>query len=237
MNQILLFCLPFAGGSKYSYRDLQTHVPDFIKFIVLEYPGRGTRISEDLKHDLQLLVDDVLSQIKSKLSNQQYAIYGHSMGGLIAYRVVRDLLARGYPRPRHLFLSGLGGPSAAFREEKKRHLLDRGSLIEEIKSFQGSGKDFFESEELINYYEPILRADFMASENYCHDISIKLPINMTVVTGIEEDLTNQEILAWDNESAFDVNYKRLPGGHFFIFKYAHEMVQIFSRVLYDSVLV
>ncbi|WP_342089392.1 thioesterase II family protein [Dyadobacter sp. OTU695] len=237
MNRIRLFCLPFAGGSKYSYRDLQAHAPDFIEFVVLEYPGRGARISENLKDDLQILVDDVLSQIICKLGEQPYAIYGHSMGGLIAYLVVRELVAKGYPYPQHLFLSGIGGPSAAFREDKKRHLLDRGALIEEIKGFQGSGKDFFESEELINYYEPILRADFTASENYSHETSIRLPIQVTVVTGTEEDLTKEEISAWDKESAFNVAYKRLPGGHFFIFKYAHEMVQMFSRVLHERVLV
>ncbi len=48
MKEIKLFCLPFAGGNRYSYREFTAKAPSFLKVIPLEYPGRGNRVHEEL---------------------------------------------------------------------------------------------------------------------------------------------------------------------------------------------
>ncbi|MCE5264829.1 MAG: thioesterase, partial [Deltaproteobacteria bacterium] len=60
-----LFCIPFAGGSAYSYRDLQRHAAG-VRFVTLELPGRGRRFSAPLLTSLPEMVDDLFGQIRGR---------------------------------------------------------------------------------------------------------------------------------------------------------------------------
>src|SRR5687768_2395386 len=105
MDIINVYCLPFAGGNRYSYQGYVKVAPPFLNIIPIELPGRGSRIKENLVPDLDLMVDDVYAQIKGDL-DQPYAIYGHSMGGLLTYLLTKKIRENGHPAPLHLFLTG-----------------------------------------------------------------------------------------------------------------------------------
>jgi surfactin synthase thioesterase subunit len=61
---INVFCIPFAGGSKYSYVSFSKLASKNLHFILLELPGRGARTNEPLLADIHTLADDVFHQIK-----------------------------------------------------------------------------------------------------------------------------------------------------------------------------
>ncbi|RBL90129.1 thioesterase [Chitinophaga flava] len=231
MEKINLFCLPFAGGSKYSYRLYEEHLPSFLNIIPLEYPGRGTRMGEPLKEDVNQLVNDLYLQIADKLDRSAYAIYGHSMGGLMSYLLTRKILEKRRTPPLHLFITGTSGPGALSRTEKKRHLLDKRSFIEEIRNLNGSPDEILQNDELLDFIEPILRADFKVSENYAHSSISPLNIPITVITGTREEMKPEDIQLWQQETLVPVDFRRMPGHHFFIFKYPYEIVGIIAKKL------
>src|SRR5215213_121190 len=115
MDTINLFCLPFSGGSKYSYKSFSKYAPPFLNIIPIELPGRGIRAGESLMTNIELVADDVFSQIKDSLGTP-YAIYGHSMGGILAYLVTRRAIAASLPQPQHLFITGCVAPSLKYRD-------------------------------------------------------------------------------------------------------------------------
>lgn len=229
MEKFHLFCLPFAGGNKYCYRKLEKVAEPFIEVITLEYPGRGTRISEQLLTDIDALTDDLYKQMKDMLYGR-YAIYGHSMGGLLACLLSRKLIGNGHPPAAHLFITGTAGPSGR-KDNNKWHLLEKGKFLEKIKDMQGSPDEVLCNEEILDYFEPILRADFKASESYIYDGSYPQDIPFTVITGTEEDMEKEQILSWRKESLASVDFKRLPGKHFFIFDYPEKIMEIIARKL------
>lgn len=226
-----VFCLPFAGGNKYSYRDYKEKAPSSINFISLEYPGRGARIREPLISDTSALVEDLYGSIAELVNKDTYAIYGHSLGGLISYLLTRKLLENGHRPPVHLFVTGTTGPSSNSRTEKKRHLLPKNEFIQELKDLQGMPDEILNNDELLEYYEPILRSDFKASENYIYKNCDPLDIPITVITGSEEDMEEEDIKLWQKETKQIVHFKSFPGGHFFIYNHAMEIVQIISNKL------
>jgi surfactin synthase thioesterase subunit len=63
-------------------------------------------------------MDDIVNCVSNSLTpfiidgNLPYCFYGHSLGALIAFEVSRELQRRKLPLPRHLYLSGRGGPNA-----------------------------------------------------------------------------------------------------------------------------
>jgi len=231
-KKVNLFCLPFAGGNKYSYRDFVEKAPDFLNLITLEYPGRSARMKEPLPIDIDELTDDLFNQVKHQFGNEPYAIYGHSLGGLMAYLLTKKLLENNMPMPSNLFITGTTGPSSVSRTEKKRHLLDQQDFIAEIKDLGGMPDEILNSEELLYFFEPILRSDFKISENYVYEESVPLNIPITVITGTEEDMEISDIKLWQKETTQVVDFKRMPGKHFFILQHTFKIMEIISRKLY-----
>lgn len=228
---INLFCLPFAGGNKYSYQKYIEKAPSFLNIIPLEYPGRGARMKEALVSEAELLVEDLYNVVRKLVDQGDYAIYGHSMGGLIGYLLSRKLIENNHRPPLHLFVTGTSGPSSPSRSAKNRHLLPKEEFLQELRNLDGIPDEILQNEDLLSYIEPILRADFKACETYkCNEYT---PINIpfTVITGTDEEIETADIQLWQKECEQEVDFRQIPGKHFFIFKYPRVIVDIISKKL------
>jgi len=193
----------------------------------LEYPGRGNRAGESLLTNADILADDLYHQVATIISNNEhYAIFGHSMGGLMSYLLTRKIKLRRHPLPLHLFITGTAGPFALTRGHRKVHLLNKLEFIEEIKSLNGCPPEILQNNELLNYFEPILRADFATTENYVYTNHAPFNIPMTVITGREEDLAWDDVQSWQRETVLPVDFRYIQGDHFFIFKDPEAVVEI-----------
>jgi len=228
---INLFCFPFAGGNKYSYQKYMEKAPSFLHIIPMEYPGRGARMKEPLISDIEVLVNDLYSQIQKTIDQADYAIYGHSMGGLIAYLVARKLIENNQKPPAHLFITGTSGPSSPSRSTKSRHLLPKAAFIQELKDLDGMPDEILQNEDLLGYIEPILRADFKMCETYQYYDCDPLNIPITVITGMEEEIDIADIHLWQKETQSVVDFRQISGKHFFIFKNPRLIVDIIAKKL------
>lgn len=228
---INLFCVPFAGGNEYSYQKYVEKAPSFLNLIPLEYPGRGARTREPLTSDIDVVVTDIYNQIRKKNDEGDYAIYGHSMGGLVSYLVARKLIDNNYKSPLHLFVTGTPAPSAISRTIKSRHLLPRAEFIQELKELDGVPDELLQDDEILEYIEPILRTDFKACETYRYQENTPLNLPLTVITGTEENVDPADIHLWQKETECQVDFRQIPGKHFFILKYPRVIVDIIAKKL------
>jgi surfactin synthase thioesterase subunit len=233
MSKINLFGLPFSGGSKYSYKEFGKHVPSFINFIPLEIPGRGARASETLLTDIQAISDDVFKQVKDKLS-LPYAIYGHSLGGILGYLLIRQIIKAGLNQPLHLFVTGCGGPAGSFSDNVD-YRLPTASFFQKISELGGSPNEVLQNPALMEFFEPILRADFEAVDNFKYTAGTPFNIPVSVVLGTEEQTTYEEGLIWQQETSLPVDVKQMNGGHFFIFGNEDKIMKMISDKLEAAV--
>ena len=230
-KKINLICLPFAGGSKYSYRSLFDNSNDIFNVITLEYPGHGSRVIEELESDIRNVVNDLYEQIEAILHDGEYAIYGHSLGGLIGYLLSVKILQNGHQGPKHLFVSGAAGPSALSRSERRIHLYPQKEFLEEVITLGGIPEEIARETDMLYFLEPILRNDFKLSATYVHQKYEPLNISMTVVSGTEESITEDDLLLWQKECTKVVDFIKMPGDHFFILKRKTELVDVISKKL------
>lgn len=226
-----LFCLPFAGGNKYCYREYEKQAPAYFNMVTLEYPGRGTRFNECLTRNMETLVDSLYEEIRPGLHENAFAFYGHSMGALVAFFLTRKIIAAGGPPPLHLFITGAMGPAAMNRQPKKRYLMSRKEFFEQIRDLDGCPAEILQNEDLLNFFEPILRADFEVSETYFYERQKTLDIPITVITGIAENMKPEDIRLWQQETSYKVDFRTMPGKHFFIFKFPVEIMAIVDEKL------
>ncbi len=132
-----LYIFPFAGASFYSYNSLIKDLkrPD-LKITTLELPGRGRRMKEPLLSDINDMTDDLFHKIKDTL-NYRYAFYGHSLGSLVAHKVVLKILDNGIVPPVHLFVSGRGGPGV-LPKDRDLGTWSRERFYEKLKTYGGT---------------------------------------------------------------------------------------------------
>jgi surfactin synthase thioesterase subunit len=222
-----IFCLPFAGGGSHSYAEFQRCAGAGLRIVGLDLPGRGRRFSEPLLTNLQALADDVFEQIRDRLDGP-YAVYGHSMGACIGHLLVKQIIREHYPPPFHLFVSGREAPSVVNRE-KDLFRLPRADFIEAMRRFEGATNEVLENRELMDLFEPILRADFQALDTRAYEKSTPFAVPITVMRGRDEHVTRGDAQRWQEETTEEISLLEFPGGHFFIFKNAQEIVEILSR--------
>lgn len=220
-----IFFFPFAGASKYSYNPLLASLDPNIGCHVFELPGRGRRISEKLLTDLPSMVDDLCSRLKDE-AGSSYSFYGHSMGAILAYLAALKITAEAtMPPPECLFLSGRQAPGIP---SKKRTLYDLplDQLLVDLKELGGIPEEACESSELIEFVEPIWRADLEALEKYKYQPAEPLKIPVFVMTGVDEDFTYQEADAWREVTSGRFEIRQFEGNHFFIFERPMEVADV-----------
>ena len=228
-QRINLICLPFSGASVYSYRNLTKHVADVINVIPVELPGRGKRASEPLLSDIQSMTDDLFLQIKTSIMSP-YAFYGHSLGALLGYLLVKRILNEKLPPPLHLFFSGRAGPSVQDKD-KDVYALPKKEFIQKLKEYDGSPQEILNDDGIMVFFEPILRADFKAIAWYQYEKSAPFEIPITVMIGSHENTTYEEALKWQDETSGGISIRQFPGGHFFIFQHFPEIGNIITQTI------
>ena len=234
IKKTTIFFFPFAGGNIYSCEFLKNSLSKNLLFYPLELPGRGKRILEPLLCTLDLIVEDIYKQINSDLEIN-YAFYGHSLGALIAYLIIKKLQKiNSSTLPKHLFVSGCAGPVAIAQQnliEPPLHKLSDNQLIKKTYSFGRISKEIMENEEAVMFFSEVLRADFEALETYSYKKTLPFDIPITAMYGESEGIDIKNILTWDQETTLPLNTVQFTGGHFFIFDNKEKIASILNKYI------
>jgi len=221
MGKPQLFLLHFAGGNRYSFQFMKSFLKEF-ELVPLELPGRGRRYDEILLKDFDSASFDLKQQIMTQLKSTDFIIYGHSMGAYLALRV-SSLIENEGKYPVAVFVSGNAGPG--MKDNTSHHLLDSASFMDELIKLGGIPEDFINDKELLQYYEPILRADFEIIETNTFDLEPVICAPIFALMGSFEKKVN-EINNWSNFTKSSFDYKILEGNHFFIYRHAEKIASI-----------
>ncbi|MGB3180591.1 MAG: alpha/beta fold hydrolase [Cyclobacteriaceae bacterium] len=225
-----IICFPFAGGSKYSYRPLLAAARDTMELLPLEYPGRGARLGERAAESLGEIVADAIKLVKDMTEGEPFAFYGHSMGALVAYLVAADLAKEALPQPSALFLTGRHAPVVE-KEESGYHTLPKAALLQKIQELGGLPADVLGNEDLMDFFEPVIRGDFKALETFRFGGREPIDIPFHVLIGMTEKVTASEALAWQELTSLPLNFGQLTGDHFFIFRHPDRIIHWFEKGL------
>ncbi|WMJ80692.1 thioesterase domain-containing protein [Clostridium sp. MB40-C1] len=228
---MLLFCLPYAGGSEDIYFNWTKYLNPLIKLCPISLKGRGKRFYEEFYESLHEAIDDIFDNIKNKLYEDDYAIYGHSMGSLLAYELYYKIKENGLKEPRHIFFSGYGAPNIKEMNDDI-YTLPNNEFIAKIIELGGTPKEVAENKELLEIFIPILRSDFKLLNNYIYTHrNDKIECNVSILNGREDDITINEIVNWKLLTSAEFNIYNFEGNHFFINDNIENIVKIINNTL------
>ncbi|MCL1937563.1 MAG: alpha/beta fold hydrolase [Candidatus Azobacteroides sp.] len=230
-----LLCFPYAGGTSEIFLRWGKNI-EGLQVIPLDPPGRGRRLAEPLSKSMDEMVEDIKKQIAAEIDpNEAYAVYGHSMGAILAYEVLHSLLDAGFPMPVHAFLSGKNAPH--YKMRNTIHQFDDAKLIKEVAKMGGIEAQFFENPTLAKIYLPILRNDITIIETYrCKKKERRLlPIDISYFFSKDDTLIDfSYVKQWADyiEGSFRIYY--FMGGHFFMLEHKEEIIGIIQQTLLEN---
>lgn len=225
--RLRLFCFPYAGGGPHVFRGWLDNLPPWIDLIVAQLPGHGTRILESNYRDVKDLVPDLVSAFLPEL-DRPYAVFGHSLGALLSFEVVRNLQNMGRPLPLHLFVSARMAPQLPDPYDPVYDLPEN-DFIAHLKKINGTPSQVLESKDLMEIFLPVLRADFQLNETYLYQHGPKLQCPVTVFGGVEDPrISKEDLHAWGELSGSEFNMTMFPGDHFFLHSLQDGLVQLIT---------
>ncbi|WP_235460500.1 thioesterase II family protein [Streptomyces olivochromogenes] len=112
-SRVRLHCLGHAGAGVGSYRRWAASVGPDVDVVTLPLPGRDSRRREQRVTDRAGLLADLLPNLLKAAHEGPYALYGHSLGALVAYTLTRALADAGAPPPLLLAVGACPPPHAS----------------------------------------------------------------------------------------------------------------------------
>lgn len=229
-----LLCLPCAGASATMYLRWRRLLPRWIEVVPLELPGRGSRLGEDFVADFDALVSLLCGEHEVALRGN-FALFGHSMGALLAWGIAQRLRATGRPLPRALLVSGSAAPSQR-DPDRFVDMDDDEALIADLRRQGGTPEELFASPELLRMTLDTLAADYRVCEGFAHRGAAPLPVPLHVFAGREDDIQPWRVEAWSAETldaGFSLDW--FEGDHFFIRQHEAQVLAALVRRLPQSV--
>ncbi|MEM7125044.1 MAG: alpha/beta fold hydrolase [Chloroflexota bacterium] len=230
--RLRLFCFPYAGGAAPIFRTWDQHLPASINVCPVHLPGRATRIREKPFTNLENLVQAFLPSLQPCL-DKPFAIFGHSMGSLIAYEVTKQLHQQGNLMPTYLLVSGRRAPYLPDPEMQLHTLPNDELFLKELRHRYDNVPDaIFDDAELRALFLPLLRADFTLVETYQSSKEALLPCPIIAFGGQSDSRASQaELMAWKELTQSDFDVHLFPGGHFYLNEQAPSLLQIINGYL------
>ena len=228
--RLRLFCFPYAGMGAAMFRTWPDGLPADVEVCPVQFPGRGTRLTETPFTRLSPLVE-ALARALAPLLDKPFAFFGHSLGALVGFELARHLRRQSGVQPVRLVVSAHRAPQIPDRD-RPMHALPEGELVAELRRLNGIPGSVWAEPELMQIMLPILRADLAVYETYAYSIERPLDCPISAFGGLQDQRVSRgDLEAWRDQTSASFALRMFPGDHFFLNSTQPLLLQALSQEL------
>jgi surfactin synthase thioesterase subunit len=208
-------CFPHAGAGPGVYAMWGKIISKNFNFYPIHYPMREKRPSEPLPDTIQDLAYAIASENSDLFSQRPFVLYGHCVGGIIAYETAKVIKELYFVEPLLLVASSSLSPDCQLPE-----IIDESMDIRKVaETFAEMGyvsKDLIGNEMLLNYFLPVLKADYLLQQKYIDHDYEQLGCPILVMYGEGDRQLDADLMKkWEAYTTSGITCKGFPGSHFF----------------------
>ncbi len=224
-----LVCFPHAGGSaSYFFRLSQALSPD-VRVCAIQYPGRQDRCREPFVETIDELADHIYPVLNSMI-NAPVALFGHSMGAVLAFEVARRFEKLAQVKPTTVFASGRRAPSRYGGETIR--LGEDADVVEQMRKLGGTDPRLLSDPDMRALVVPAFRNDARALEHYRRGVEVRISAPIGVMTAVDDPATTVEdaVARHEHTTAGGATHT-FDGGHFYLEQHADRVATVIADAL------
>ncbi|MER7728133.1 alpha/beta fold hydrolase [Streptomyces sp. NPDC096323] len=221
--------LPHAGGSSHALAELAQGLPGSVRVLSGQYPGRGPRTAEPLAPTLSHLVEPLAAAVEQHVAGP-LVVFGHSLGAMVGWQLVRLLESRGHEvrgfvpascNPPHVARTA-GGGEVPLREKNE--------VLAYLRRLGGLPEEVLDEPELLDLVLDIVTADFVLTQDYPTPGRVRRIACPVMAIGGEDDtaVPTDQLPRWADCTEKEARWRTFDGGHFFYQEHLTEVAGLLA---------
>lgn len=213
-----LVCIAHSGGGASFFARWQSHFGDTVQVLPVQLPGRENRVREELVSSCSALSSELARALVEDIGlAEDFAVFGHSLGGVIGFELVHRLAV---DHGRRASLCAISAVAPCLNADHRPSAeLDDAAFLERVTAFGGLDhlSVITNNPEAWDLYTRILRADFAAVESFRPATLSGSRIPIRAYLGDEDPVvTPHAIVGWQAYTDGEFSLRLMPGGHFYV---------------------
>ncbi|EBH1935576.1 thioesterase [Salmonella enterica subsp. enterica] len=222
-NALQLFCIAHAGGNSSLFKGWRENLPEDVDLCLITLPGRHELLQQTMPDTISQLSSLVADQLLSYIHNP-WAIFGHSMGAVIAHEVILEIMRRKKNPPIMLAVSSREAPQ--FHKPGILHQQSDQMLCSELLRLGGTASELMEIDEMRNIILSTMRTDYALIETWQLSSNQKIPCHISAFIGCDDpDVNEDQAKGWQEWSETGFTLDIFSGGHFYFNQCPHLLTQ------------
>lgn len=210
-----LFLFPHGGGAAAAYAHWSALLPADVELTLVQLPGRHDRHTEQPFTRVEPLVEALVEALEAEWDGRPFAFFGHSMGGMLAYRLTATLQRDDVPHPALLGVSSWA-PGGHLDRAREFSDLPDAELAAQVADLGVLPPAISASPDMLQLVLPTLRADLAVYGDYVDDGTV-VSCPVAAYGGRSDPLLVPGAMAlWATRSPTFLGAREFPGGHFYL---------------------
>ncbi|TCK24583.1 thioesterase II family protein [Pseudonocardia endophytica] len=226
----LVIC-PHAGTGASAYQPFSRAFGATHAVTVLQYPGRQDRADEAAATTVPELAGRALDAYAAApgTADRPVTVFGHSMGGVVAFEFARAAEAAGIPVA--LLVVSAVVPAGRVADQPE-HPSDDDAIVDRLVALNGTSAEVLASRDIMRMALPALKADYAAVDAYSCPATATVDAPILALGGDADPIvTPGDLYGWAAHTTGGLSVTLFAGGHF----YLNDDVDLVAGAVADAV--